>query len=120
MPELKKEVKALSEWVKFELETDLIDPPVIEFRLAPIYTVDVFDGVDDEGKFKFKKYYVQTVLDCTKEWNVKKGGKTIELTDEVKQRHLMPLLSAKVKGKNTMLITEIYNHASNLDNFVKN
>ena len=119
MTELKKEIKPLSEFIKFELETDMIDPPEIELRLAPIYELDVLDGID-EGGFKFKKYYIETILECVKEWNVKQGGKVIPLTDEIKRKHLHPLLSAKVKGKTILLANAIFTYAKNLDNFLKN
>lgn len=122
MTELKKEIKPISEFIKFELETNLIDPPEIELRLSPIYQIDTLDGIDDAGRFKFKKYYVETVLDCVREWNVKQGGKLIPLTDETKRRHLHPLLSAQIKGEKLgfILASAISKYARNLNNFLKN
>ena len=122
MTELKKEIKPLSEFMKFELETDLIDPPEIELRLSPIYQIDVLEGMDDKGGFKFKKYYIETILECVKEWNVKKGGEVIPLTDGVKRKHLYPLLSAQMKGEKPgfILANAIARYARDLNNFLKN
>jgi hypothetical protein len=119
LTELKKEIKPLSEWIKFELETTLIDPPEIELRLAPIYQLDVLDGIGEDG-FKFKRYYVETILDCVKEWNVKRRGKIVPLTEEIKRKHLHPLLSANIKGEKILLANAIAKYAQNLDNFLKN
>lgn len=119
MTELKKEVKPLSEFIKFELETNMIDPPKIELRLAPIYQLDVLGGIDENG-FQFKKYYIEAILECVKEWDVTRGGKAIPLTDEIKRKHLHPLLSAKMKGEDKLLANAIFAYARDLDNFLKN
>ncbi len=121
MPELKKEIKPLSEWIRFEFEDkSLLDPPEIELRLSPIYAVDIIDGITGEGQFNLKQYTIRAALDAVKEWNLTRNGKPIELTEEVKQRHLYPLLNAKIKGKNSFLYSEIMEYARNLDNFLKN
>lgn len=118
MPELKKELKPLSEWVKFKLENNkLLDPPEIEFRLSPIYAFDTLDIIFTEGR---KTILTGSILECIQEWNLKKGDKVIPLDKETKQKHLRPLLSAKIKGEATMLGWKVYLYAINLDNFVKN
>ena len=117
MPELKKELKPLSEWVRFELEnTKLLDPPEIEFKMSPIYAFDTLDFIFSEGRSNIGN----SILECIQEWNLEKDGKKIPLDKEAKQRNLRPLLSAKLKGEATMLGWKVYLYAINLDNFVKN
>lgn len=121
MPELKKEIKPLSEFIYFELEDNLLlDPPKLGLRLSPIYALDTMDGVNEKGEFRFKSYYINAVLNCVKEWDLTKNSKIIPLDDDVKLKNLLPLLSAKVKGKNSLLANEIYSYATNLENFLKN
>ena len=121
MTELKKELKVLSEWVKFELETDLIDPPEIEFRIEYMNMVDLLDCVDVDGRvFSMKKLIKVEVPKYVKEWSVKKEKKNIPLTDEMKQKHLIPLLGAKLKDQPIFLGLAIYNYASDRKNFLKN
>ncbi|MCK4648704.1 hypothetical protein KAT51_04185 [bacterium] len=120
MAEIKKEIKPLSEWIKFELETDLIDPPEIELRLAPIYSIDAIDYFDEKGRIvSFRKMVKEGVFECVREWNLKRGGKEIPLNSETKERHLYPLLGAKLKGKPQILGLAIWMYATTLDNFVK-
>lgn len=118
MPELKKEIKPLSEWVKFELENNkFLDPPEIEFRLSPIYAFDALDNVFGKDR---DAIITKTIIDCIQEWNLKKNDKLIPLDEETRRRNLRPLLSAKVKGEEIMLGWKVYLYAINLDNFVKN
>lgn len=121
MPELKKEIKPLSDFIYFELENNLLlDPPKIGFRLSPIYPIDTIDGIDESGGFRFKNYYVNAILNCVQEWDLTKNGKIILLDDDTRRRNLLPLLNAKVKGKNQLLANAIYKYAANLENFLKN
>jgi len=117
MPELKKELKPFSEWVRFEFEDNkLLDPPEIKLKMSPIYAFDTLDYIFSEGRANI----TNSILECIQEWNLEKGGKKIPLDKETKQRHLRPLLSAKLKGEATMLGWKVYLYAINLDNFVKN
>ena len=47
-----KERKALSEWIKYELDTKELDPPEIEVRLSPIDSITNVDSFDGAREFK--------------------------------------------------------------------
>ena len=116
-----KEIKPLSEWLKFELETNLLDPPEIDVRLSPIYSIAAIDHVDVKGEIKsMTKMVVETVLESVQEWNLTQNGKPIPIDDDMKRKCLLPLLGAKIKGKPQLLGLALWAYATNIENFLKN
>ncbi|GAH26367.1 unnamed protein product [marine sediment metagenome] len=89
-----KERKAVSEWIKFELETKELDPPVIELRLSPIESITNVDSFDGSGKFKrFSEVVLMKAMGCVAEWDIKQKGKLLPIEDlKIKERVLRRLL----------------------------
>lgn len=117
-----KERKAISEWIKFELDTKELDPPVIELRLSPIESITAVDGFDQDGGVRpFSEIMLGIAMDCVQEWDVKQKGKLLPIEDpQIKKAVLKRLLGEKLKGKTKFLGTAIAEYAKDLDNFVKN
>lgn len=121
-----KERKALSEWIKFELDTKELDPPVIELRLSPIESITNVDSFDGSGKIKpFSELIVAKAMQCVAEWDIEQKGKLLPIEDlEIKERVLRRLLGEKLKEKKgdeiKRLGTAILEYSTNLENFLKN
>ena len=121
-----KERKARSEWIKFELETKELDPPVIELRLSPIESITDVDSFDGTGKLKsFSEVVLMKAMSCVVEWDIKQNEKLLPIEDlEIKERVLRRLLGEHLKGKKDekrkLLGNAIIEYSTNLENFLKN
>lgn len=121
-----KERKARSEWIKFELDTKELDPPVIELRLSPIESITNVDSFDGTGKLKlFSEVVLMKAMACIAEWDIKQNGKPLPIEDlKIKERVLRRLLGEHLKGKKDekrkLLGNAIIEYATNLENFLKN
>jgi len=117
-----KERKALSEWIKYELDTKELDPPEIEVRLSPIDSINQIDSFDEKGKIRlFSEVVLRKAMACIAEWNLKQKGKPLPIEDlEIKERVLRRLLGERLKGKKELLGHSILAYAQNLENFLKN
>jgi len=121
-----KERKALSDWIKFELETKELDPPVVELRLSPIESITNVDSFDGTGKLKlFSEVVLMKAMSCVVEWDIKQNEKLLPIEDlEIKERVLRRLLGEHLKGKKDekrkLLGNAIIEYSTNLENFLKN
>jgi len=117
-----KERKAISEWMKFELETKELDPPIIELRLSPIESITNIDSFDGNGRVRlYSEVVLRKAMLAVTEWNIKQKGKPLDIEDlEIKERVLRRLLGERLKGKKELLGNAIMTYAQNLDNFSKN
>lgn len=117
-----KERKPVSEWIKFELDTRELDPPVIELRLAPAESINNLDSFDEQGKPRlFSEIVLRKAMRCVVEWDLKQKGKPLPIEDlEIKERVLRRLLGERLKGQNQLLGNAIIEYSINLDNFSKN
>lgn len=122
-----KERKARSEWIKFELDTKEIDPPVIELRLSPIESITNIDSFDRTGKFKvFSEVVLMKAMACIAEWDIQQNGKPLPIEDlEIKERVLRRLLGERLKKKKEdeqakLLGNAIIEYSTNFENFLKN
>ena len=121
MSEIVKRYKQ-SDWLEFELETDLIEPPVLKLKVTPLNRIYSLDGYIEMGN-KLKKttttqLLLSLILDVVQDWDLTLKGKPIPVTDENKRNCLVPLFGEKVKGKEaTLLGFELFNYVINLDNF---
>ena len=120
MNDSKKRIKQESEWIKYKLETNLLKPPVLKLKVAPL-----LNNVRDVIKFHIKgnykpetKFLIMRILSAVIDWNLTKNKKKIPVTDENKKNALIPLLGEKVKGKE-MLGIELFNYISDYEDFVK-
>ena len=117
-----KERKARSEWIKLELETKELDPPVIELRLSPIESITNVDSFDGTGKLKlFSEVVLMKAMSCVAEWDIKQNGKPLPIEDlGIKENVLRRLLGEKLKGEKKLLGNAIIEYSTNLENFLKN
>lgn len=122
-----KERKAMSEWIKYELDTKELDPPEIEVRLSPIESITNIDSFDGGGKFKvFSEIVLMKAMLCVADWNVKQKGKVLDIENlEIKERVLRRLLGEYLKKQNKddkpqLLGNAIIEYSTNLENFLKN
>ena len=77
-----KERKALSDWIKFELDTKELDPPEIELKLSPIESITNVDSFDGKAKFKpFSEIVLMKAMHCVAEWKLTAKGKPLPIED---------------------------------------
>jgi len=116
-----KNLKPLSEWLTFELETDILDPPVVKFKVRPITGMA---GLNiEEGDRSRSSTFIEMVLDAIQEWDLADNGEPIPCTEETKQIHatyLRCLLGTKLKNKKGLLGLELAVYAADAENFLKN
>ena len=117
-----KEREALSDWIKFELDTKELDPPEIELKLSPIESITNIDSFDGAGKRKlFSEVVLMKAMHCVAEWKLKAQGKPLPIEDlAIKERVLRRLLGEKLKSEKKVLGNAIIEFSTNLDNFLKN
>ena len=117
-----KERKPVSEWMKFELETRELDPPVIELKLSPVESITNLDSFDGKGNVRlFSEIVLMKAMLCVAEWDIKQKGKPLPIEDlEIKERVLRRLLGERLKNQKKLLGNAIIEFSTNLDNFSKN
>jgi len=121
--EIKKKIEVISNWLEYELETDIIEPPVLKVRLSPLTDMEYIESYDvPAGEIKpLTKIIISRILSAVNDWDLTLKGKKIQVTEENKRKYLVILLGTKVKGKGKGLLGfELLNYASNWDNFLKN
>jgi hypothetical protein len=135
MPRLKVPEEAI--WREFEIETKLIQPPILKLKIKPTFRKEIINqlyssielGIKDSTTRKeiiesFKnlaEYAKKLVID----WDLTdENEQPIACTEETKEKWLDPLLWEYVKAEsgqeNKWLWHEIIEIASDLSNFTKN
>jgi len=111
-----------SEWVEYELDTDLLDPAVLRVRLKPIDGFMVADELGINGELKrIGEGVVRLAMAAVVEWDLTKEGEAIEVTEENKALYLRPLLTAVVKNRMDMMLgVALVMDAQNRERFLKN
>jgi hypothetical protein len=122
MPSLKKGALVVSDWVTFELDTDLIDPPVIRLRLRPVLPLA---GRNAGPGALWASYMVAAAIDAVAEWDLtdELEGGPVPCDDEHKSRlqnGLRLLFSRTVKGSTDTLAWAVLGYAADERNFLKN
>ena len=116
-----KNLKPLSEWLEYELETDILDPPVVKFKVRPISGMA---GLNiEEADRSRSSAFIEMVLDAIQEWDLAEAGEPIPCTKETKQKHatyLRCLLGKKLKDRPGLLGIELAGYAADAENFLKN
>jgi hypothetical protein len=123
MPKFRN-VAPVSEWMAFELDTKIIEPPIVSVRLVPLDDTGFIDLAESGERPRLSAVLIQEALSAIVEWDLELDGAPLPCTDESKKNHhyeLKLLLTSWVKGeKPTYLATAIIEYARNLDNFLKN
>lgn len=116
-----KERKARSDWIKYELDTKELDPPVVSLRLQPIESITNVDSWGGDGRIMlFSEVVLRKAMTCVAEWDLTTKGKPLPIEDpKIKERALRRLLGEKLKGQKELLGNAIIGYAQNLDNFSK-
>jgi hypothetical protein len=117
-----KEREAISDWIKFELDTKELDPPVIKLKLRPIESITNVDNWGGNGRLLlYSEVVLKKALISVAEWDLKEKGKPLSIEDpRIKERVLRRLLGEKLKGSEELLGNAIMDYAQDLDNFSKN
>jgi len=112
-----KKLIALSEWLTYELETTILDPPILKIKVRPINAMATTDvGIEN---LKFGAVMIEMVIDAVQEWDIADEGNPILCNDEMKRLHLPFLLSQKIKGKDTLLGIEVLRYAGDIEHFIR-
>lgn len=122
MAEVKKKFRVLSDWLTYELETDALEPPILKVRVKPIYGINAVDYMVGEGveRLKFSTFIFNSVIEAVQEWDLTENGVPISITHENKMACFGPRLSDRIKDSGIILGIEIFNFATNQENFLKN
>ena len=117
-----KEREAISDWIKFDLDTKELDPPVIKLKLRPIESITNVDSWGGNGRLlRTSEVVLQKAMISVAEWDLQVKGKPLPIEDpRIKQRVLRRLLGEKLKGSQELLGNAIMAYAEELDNFSKN
>jgi hypothetical protein len=124
MPKLVKDSVAVSDWQTYELDTTLLDPPVLKLKLRP---ASALAGVNAGPAAAFSSYLVASAIDAVADWDLTETveGKDMPVpcTDENKRRlanGLRVLFSRKLKGTEEILAWAVLGYAGDERNFLKN
>jgi len=132
MATVKRRIPQLSPWMTFELETDLLDPPIFKVRLRPLDGWDQWQAASTPGQEFGKAYHLLAMaIMAVVEWDLKdQEGKPIEVTEENKRGVLREILGEPVKvpepepgqekEKAVMLGWAIVRAAQEKETFLKN
>lgn len=133
MATIVKKIQALSEWLTFTLDTTIISPPVIKVKVRPINGIQSGDFLSTlpTGEIAFGSYMVDTAADAIREWDLTDSeGRPLPLSTDNRQGYLRLLLASRIvedgetkdrdEAKDKYFAKEIFNYASDLDNFLKN
>jgi hypothetical protein len=112
-----KKLIALSEWLTYELETTVLDPPILKLRIRPINAM-VANDIEPE-KMKLSAMMIEMVIDAIQEWDIADAGEPIPCNDVTKRQHLQFLLGQKVKDKDRMLGIDLLFYAGDIENFIR-
>lgn len=112
-----KKLVGLSEWLEYELDSTVLDPPILKLRVKPINGM-VGSDVPDEN-MKLSAVLIEMVIDAIQEWDIADAGESIPCTDKNKRLHLPFLLGRRIKGKDRMLGFEILDYAGDVENFIR-
>jgi hypothetical protein len=118
--ELKKKLEPLTDWIRFEIDTDIIDPPEISLRFRPVNPAVVFDmkGGDQQ---KYSSYIIEVLVDAIVEWDLRWQDKPYPCTEEAKRPFIMSIVGAFIKDKpGRMFGFAALDAASDQSNFLKN
>jgi len=120
--EIKQEIKPVSNWLTYELETKKIEPPILKVKLAPINRISSMESVDIGGNVKsMTKILVGQILEAVEDWDLTLKDEKLPVSDKNKRIYLIPLLGEQVKGKDRALLGfELFAYANNLENYLKN
>jgi len=116
-----KNLNPLSEWLTFELDTDLLDPPVVKFRVRPTSGMSGLNvKANDRG---LSSTFCEMVIDAIQDWDLADAGEPIPCDSAMKQKHaiyLRCLLGARLKDEGKLLGIELALFAGDTENFLKN
>jgi hypothetical protein len=115
-----KRLEQLSGWLTYELETTLLDPPVLKVRLRPMDNYDAAQGRDVWRSSS--RAMLEVALAAVAEWDLTENGVPIPFPSDpaIKAAALRPLMSEKVVGRDSILGTAIFTDSLDRGLFLKN
>jgi len=117
-----KKIRELSGWLTFELDTKLLDPPILRVRVKPIVMMEGIRAVLkiglSENFHKLIELQYRLAIECIQEWDLTHKGKPLPCNAETKEKYLKCLLGEKTKS-GILLMQELIIYASELENFLQ-
>ncbi|HUV39028.1 MAG TPA: hypothetical protein VMY39_05410 [Planctomycetota bacterium] len=116
-----KNLAPISEWITYELDTELLNPPVLKLRLRPMTGWDAINI--DAGQRSVSSTMAEMIIGAIVDWDLSEKGEPIPCNEDAKARHsvfLRCLLGQKLKDARLLLGLEIALFAGNAENFLKN
>jgi hypothetical protein len=115
--ELKKKLEPITDWIKFEVESDIVSEISIRFRpVNPAVVVDM-----KEDRVKYSRYIIEVLIDAIVEWDLQWEGKPYPCTEETKRPLIMWIVGAFLKDQpGRMFGFAALDAASDQSNFLKN
>lgn len=125
MANVKQRIPQVSPWITYELETDLLDPPVLKLRLRPLDGWDQWQLAQVDGQELGRAYHLLAMaITAVVDWDLKDQDKPLEVTEDNKRAVLREILGEPVKvpegEKTVMLGWAIVRDAQNRETFLKN
>jgi len=116
-----KETIPLSEWLEFDLDTELLEAApdgrrILKLRVRP---TNLMSTNDAEDRGRISAMMTELVIDAVQEWDLAEDDKPVPCTLPNKKRFLPLLLGQPVKGSRMALGIEIIGYAGNIENFLK-
>jgi hypothetical protein len=113
-----KKLEPLTGWIEYELETTLLDPPILKVRLRPS---DAFSAGECLEEFDTRtRALLEGAIRAVAAWDLTQDGEPIPLEAATKGEVLRPLMSEKVKGRDAVLGLAINADSRNRELFLKN
>jgi len=113
---------AYSPEITYKLKTSLIEPPELTLRLKPLDRIGLLDAAGWGAEMKLGKIIAAAALEAVIGWDLQnEASEPIPLTEENKQRYLLPLLSAEIADgrPGELLGIKIFTDATDPDLFIK-
>jgi hypothetical protein len=118
-----RQIIPVSDWLEFDLNTQLVEPPVVRLRLRPVTGVSAVD-IYAEGGRKLSDYVLGQAIEAIAEWDLTRDGVAVPCTAEAKREmdfHLRLLLAQPMRdGSGDFLELRVVEHAAKAENYLKN
>jgi len=117
---IRRAVAQTSDWRTYELETKLLDPPVLKVKLRPLDAFDLADAMPEDGRLAKGSMVLEGAVAAIVEWDLAEAGKPIPIDPGTKLAVLRPLMAEKVKDRKELLAQAIFIDARDEGTFLGN
>lgn len=112
-----------SVWAEFELDTDILEPPVLKLRIKYIDINERVKFIDvdfQKPNEKAIRFLYEKAIELVEDWDLSEDGKKIPCTKENKEKYMRYLVDLNLKDKKDYtLLRAIIEFASDISNYTK-